>query len=76
MGHLEIRGRSLTGRIPGCNVRAISRGFILAQDFLNHALAGRGSGRARPALVMLSVASSAFSESELADWIRRYMKPV
>ncbi len=50
-------------------------GFIAAGLFLHmngHRLV---ADQAESTLVMLSVASGSFSETELADWIRRNMKP-
>jgi death on curing protein len=49
--------------------------FIAAALFLRLNGYRLVADQAEATLVMLSVASGAFSESELADWIRKHVKP-
>ena len=50
--------------------------FIAAGVFLRINGQRLVANQAEATLVMLSVASGAFSESELAEWIRKYARPV
>ncbi len=52
-------------------VAFISAGIFLRINGQRHV-----ADQAEATLVVLSVASGAFAESELADWIRKNMKPV
>lgn len=49
--------------------------FIAAALFLRLNECRLVADQAEATLVMLSVASGAFSESELAEWIRKHVKP-
>jgi death-on-curing protein len=49
--------------------------FIAAATFLKLNGQQLGADQAQTTLIMLSVASGAFSEEELAGWIRQHLRP-